>query len=374
MRTDTTLPEASGADAQASPPAARATLTGARALVSAGLVPAASEREIARVAERYAIAVTPAMAALVDRADRDDPIARQFIPDGAELEQRPDELPDPIGDEAHSPLEGLVHRYPDRVLLKLVTVCPVYCRFCFRREMVGPKGSGMLSREALDAIFTYVAARPQIWEVIFSGGDPFILSPRRLQQVVERFAAIPHVKVMRWHTRVPAVAPERITPSLLRALKSAGKAVFVALHANHARELTPAARAACARLVDAGIPMLSQTVLLKGVNDDEATLAALMRAFVETRIRPYYLHHLDKAPGTAHFAVPIERGHELMRALRGRLSGLCQPSYVLDIPGGHGKSPLGPSYLERRRAAEDGGEPGWTVEDYAAAMHAYPPG
>jgi lysine 2,3-aminomutase len=351
----------------------RAIMTRAYELAAAGLVPRTRKGEIERIADRYAIAITPAMAALIDPGDPADPIARQFIPDTAELTHGAGELRDPIGDEAHSPLEGLVHRYPDRVLVKLVSVCPVYCRFCFRRETVGPKGSGMLSGEALEAAFRYVAARPAIWEVIFSGGDPLILSARRLREVVERLGAISHVKVMRWHTRVPAVAPERITPALIGALRSGGKAVYVALHANHPRELTPEARSACARLIDAGIPMLSQTVLLKGVNDEETTLAALMRAFVETRIRPYYLHHLDRAPGTAHLAVAIERGQELMRALRGRLSGLCQPSYVLDIPGGHGKSPIGPSYLASSPGGAQGADSFWSVEDFSGLAHAYPP-
>jgi lysine 2,3-aminomutase len=356
-------------------------LTRVQELAAAGLVPSERQAQIERVAERYAVAVTPAMADLIARGDASDPIARQFIPDMAELDQGPGELADPIGDAAHSPLEGLVHRYPDRVLVKLASVCPVYCRFCFRREMVGPKASGktsgktsgLLPRQALEAALAYVAERPKIWEVIFSGGDPFILSARRLREASERFGAISHVKVMRWHTRVPAVAPERITVALVRALRSGGKAVFVALHANHPRELTVGARSACARLIDAGIPMLSQTVLLKGVNDDEETLGALMRAFVETRIRPYYLHHLDRAPGTAHLAVPIERGQELMRALRGRLSGLCQPSYVLDIPGGHGKSPIGPAYLERGVTAGDDDRAAWTVADFTGAAHVYPP-
>ncbi|MBV9976940.1 MAG: lysine-2,3-aminomutase-like protein [Hyphomicrobiales bacterium] len=325
---------------------ARTSLTSPDALVSASLVPPERREDAERVARRYAIAVTPAMASLIDPGNGEDPIARQFLPDPSELDISAAESADPIGDDAHSPVEGLVHRYPDRVLIKLVSVCPVYCRFCFRRETVGKKGEALLSASAFEAARAYVAARPAIWEVIFSGGDPLILSPRRLRSAVEAFGPISHVNVMRWHTRVPVVAPERITPALIRALKSAGKAIYVALHANHPRELTPQARAACARLIDAGIPMLSQTVLLKGVNDDEETLASLMRAFVAARIKPYYLHHLDRAPGTAHFAVAIERGQELMRALRGQVSGLCLPSYVLDIPGGHGKSPIGPTYLE----------------------------
>ena len=242
MRTDPAATSARRAKASSGASSTRASLTHAAALASAGLVPHRRLAELERVADRYAVAVTPAIAALIDRSDPADPIARQFIPDEAELTQALEERSDPIGDDAHSPLEGLVHRYPDRVLLKLVSVCPVYCRFCFRRETVGHKGSGRLTDQALAAALGYIAARPAIWEVVFSGGDPFILSPRRLRQVVERVGAIPHVKVMRWHTRVPAVAPERITAPLISALRSGGRAVYVALHANHPRELTQGAR------------------------------------------------------------------------------------------------------------------------------------
>ena len=313
------------------------------------------------VAARYAIAITPAVADLVDTADPDDPIARQFIPDMRELDADPAESADPIGDDAHSPLEGVVHRYPDRVLLKLVKTCAVYCRFCFRREMVGP-GRGALSRAALAAALDYIRDTPQIWEVILTGGDPLVLSPRRLKDVMTRLAAIAHVKVIRVHTRIPAVAPERVSDALVRALRT-GKAAYVVLHANHPRELGAKARAACARFIDAGIPMLSQSVLLRGVNDDVETLGALMRTFVECRIKPYYLHHADLAPGTAHLRTSIAEGRDLMRALHGRTSGLCQPAYVLDIPGGYGKSPIGPNYL-----SEDGA----VVEDFNGHRHHYP--
>jgi len=248
------------------------------------------------------------------------------------------------------------------VLLKLTHLCATYCRFCFRREMVGPGAAEPLDGETLDAAFAYIETHPDIWEVILTGGDPLVLSPRRLGAAMDRLAAIDHVKIVRLHTRLPAVDPDAVTPGLVQALKCEGKAVYVALHANHPRELTPQARAACARIIDAGIPMLSQTVLLKGVNDDAETLAALMRAFVETRIKPYYLHHADLAPGTAHLRTTIEEGQALMRALRGRWSGLCQPTYVLDIPGGHGKVPVGPGYLQ------DG-----EVEDPNGGRHGYPP-
>ncbi|MGB7102742.1 MAG: lysine-2,3-aminomutase-like protein [Xanthobacteraceae bacterium] len=319
--------------------------------------------ELAVVAARYAVAITPAMADLIDPTDPLDPIARQFVPEARELEQSPQESRDPIGDDAFSPVEGIVHRYPDRVLLKIVNACAVYCRFCFRREMVGP-GRGGLSPAALAGALDYIRSHPEIWEVILSGGDPLVLSARRIKDVVGSLAATDHLKVIRVHTRVPAVAPERISAALVRALRARDKATFVVLHINHPRELTKRARAACARFIDAGIPMLSQSVLLRGVNDDAETLGALMRTLVECRIKPYYLHHADLAPGTAHLRTTIAQGQALMRALRGRYSGLCQPAYVLDIPDGHGKSPIGPNYLS---------EDGIVVEDFQGRRHRYPP-
>jgi lysine 2,3-aminomutase len=340
-------------------------------LVAAGLAAPDRLAELERVAARYAVALTPELAGLIDPADPNDPIARQFIPDPAELDQRAQESADPIGDDAKSPLEGIVHRYPDRVLLKLTHVCPVYCRFCFRREMVGPGGRGVLSGAALSAALAYIQSEPGIWEVILTGGDPLILSPRRIERVMTALAAIAHVKVVRIHTRAPAAAPALVTAARVRALKASGKAVYVVLHANHASELTEAARKACARLIDSGIPMLSQSVLLHGVNDDAETLAALFRVLVECRIKPYYLHQGDLAPGTAHLRTSIAHGQALVRALHGRLSGLCQPTYVLDIPGGHGKSPIGPSYI--REACAAGGEQCFEIEDFNGGRHIYPP-
>jgi lysine 2,3-aminomutase len=337
------------------------TLRSTRSLCENGFVPRERLDALADVAARYAVGITPAMAELIDAADPHDPIAQQFVPDARELVVSPEESGDPIGDDPHSPVPGLVHRYPDRVLLKVINACAVYCRFCFRREMIGP-GRGGLSPKELDAALDYIAGHPEVWEVILSGGDPLILSARRLKDVVARVGAIDHVKVIRLHTRVPAVAPERIDAACVRALRARGKATFVVLHVNHARELTKKARAACARLIDAGIPMLSQSVLLRGVNDDPETLGTLMRALVECRIKPYYLHHADLAPGTAHLRTGIAEGQELIRALRGRYSGLCQPTYVLDIPGGHGKSPIGPNYLAAG-----------AVEDFTGRRHVYPP-
>ncbi len=331
----------------------RQTLRSASDLVDAGFVPAEREEALSAVGARYAVAVTPAMAELIDLRDPADPIARQFVPDVRELDTTPQERADPIGDHAKSPVRGVVHRYPDRVLLKVVGVCPVYCRFCFRREMVGPAAEANLTALELDAALAYIRDHPEIWEVILTGGDPFIMSPRRMEDVSRALGAISHVKVIRWHTRVPVVAPERVTSDLVSALRASGKTVYVALHANHARELTDLARAAIARLVEAGVPLVSQTVLLRGVNDDVDTLEALMRAFVEARVTPYYLHHGDLAPGTAHFRTSIDAGQALMHALRQRLSGLAMPTYVLDIPGGHGKVPIGPEYLDDAGTVRD---------------------
>jgi lysine 2,3-aminomutase len=336
-------------------------------LASAGLIDASRLEPVRAVGERYAIAITPAMAGLIDKGDPADPIARQFVPDARELTLLPEERADPIGDLAHSPVEGIVHRYPDRVLLKAVHVCPVYCRFCFRREMVGPQGLGTLSPEALEAAFAYIAEHEEIWEVILTGGDPLVLSPRRLSELMARLARIEHVRIVRFHSRVPVVEPERIDAELVAALKASGKAVYVALHANHPRELTPQARAACARLIDGGIVMVSQSVLLRGVNDDVETLSALMRAFVETRIKPYYLHHPDLAPGTSHFRLTIAEGQALVATLRGRLSGLCQPAYILDIPGGYGKADIGASTIRPM------GEGCHSVADFRGGEHIYPP-
>ena len=339
-------------------------------LREAGLIPPQQVSALEAVTARYAVALPPGLAALIDRNDPHDPIACQFVPAAAELETRPEELADPIGDDAHSPVEGIVHRYADRVLLKLTHMCAAYCRFCFRRERVGPGKAKALSPAALARALDYIRAHSEIWEVILTGGDPLVLSARRVRAVMQALGEIGHVKVVRIHTRVPVAAPERITPEIVRAMKASGRAIYVAVHVNHARELTSAVRAAAARMADAGLVLLGQSVLLKGVNDTAQALGGLMRACVECRIKPYYLHHPDLAPGTAHLRTDIATGQALMRGLRGRWSGLCQPSYVLDIPGGHGKSPIGPNYLER--TGNTGGEH-FLVEDFNGRRHTYPP-
>ena len=332
-----------------------------RALGAAGLIPAERVRDADSVARRYAVAVTPQVARLIDPGAADDPVARQYLPDPRELARTPEERDDPIGDDAHSPLTGLVHRYPDRVLLMPTTACPVYCRFCFRRERVG-HGATTMSAAEIDEALAYIAARPAIREVILTGGDPLILSPRRLGAILRRAAAIDSVEVLRIHTRVPVADPGRIDGAAIAALRQ-DVPVYVLVHCNHSREIDRAAADALAALADAGIPLLGQTVLLRGVNDDVETLEALFRTMVRHRVRPYYLHHPDLAPGTAHFRLPIEAGQALMRALRGRVSGLCQPTYVVDIPGGYGKAPVGPAFRN-----EDG-----ALRDWRGEVHEAPP-
>jgi lysine 2,3-aminomutase len=314
----------------------------AAALADSGLIPPAQAAAVAAVEVRYAVAITPAIQALI--ATPDDPIGRQFIPDPAELVTADHERADPIGDDALSPIPGIVHRYPDRVLLKPLLICPVYCRFCFRREHVGP-GGGLLTEAELEAAFDYIRARPDIREVILTGGDPLMLSPRRLAALLQTLSDIPHVELLRIHSRVPVAEPSRLTPALAAAM-AVDTPVWLVVHANHAREFTPAARAALRAVGQHGVPLLGQSVLLRGVNDSAQALEDLFRAMLRARVKPYYLHQLDPAPGTARFHVPIAEGQALLAALRGRVTGLAWPTYVLDIPGGHGKVPIGPSYMD----------------------------
>lgn len=330
------------------------------ALVAAGLIAPEARDAIAAVEARYAIAITPAMRALMETPD--DPISRQFVPDPAELLTAPHELADPIGDDALSPIKGIVHRYADRALLKPLLVCPVYCRFCFRREHVGPDG-GLLSEAELDAAYAWLAARPAIREVILTGGDPLMLSPRRLSAILAALSAIPHIDTLRIHSRVPVADPARLTEELADALVTE-KPLWLVVHANHAREFTSDARAALRRAQSRAVPVLGQSVLLRGVNDSEQALEELFRAMLAARVKPYYLHQLDPAPGTARFHVPIAEGRRLLAALRGRVTGLAWPTYVLDIPGGHGKVPIGPDYLE-----SDYLEPGGHVRSPSGSRH-----
>lgn len=324
------------------PPSARRLLRTPEDLIAAGLVPPEQKDALAAVAQDYATAIPPAFLDLIEQPD--DPIGVQVIPSPEELLITPEERSDPIGDEALSPVPGIVHRYADRALLKPLLVCPLYCRFCFRREHVGPDG-GVLDDAALEMALDWLRSHPAIREVILTGGDPLMLSPRRLGQIITALSAMPHVTTIRLHTRVPVAAPERVTDALLDVLET-DKALWMAVHINHAREMSEAARGCLKRLVRRGVPLLGQSVLLRGVNDSEQALEDLFRSMVEVRMRPYYLHQLDPAPGTARFHVPVAEGQRLLAGLRGRVTGLAWPTYVLDIPGGYGKVPLGPDYVD----------------------------
>lgn len=331
------------------------------ALLQDGLIPEITA-ELRAVAAQFSVAVSPALLAAMDVQNPRDPIMAQFAPSPLELQIKPGEMADPIGDQAHTPIKGIVHRYTDRVLLKLTAVCPVHCRYCFRR-CLKERQNGELKPVDLSKALAYIRERRDLWEVILSGGEPLVLPDRRLAFVMRELNKIDPIKVIRIHTRMPLAHPERITAKLIDSLRTQ-KALYVLLHCNHANELTAKARQACARFVDAGIPMLSQSVLLRGVNDNPEALRDLMKAFVENRIKPHYLHHPDLAQGTSHFRLPLAEGQALVKTLRGRLSGLCQPSYILDIPGGHGKVPVGPVYATPAHK-------GFAVEDINGRKRSY---
>ena len=336
-------------------------LTGLADLEREGLTDPAQHEALTAVAESFRIRITPAMQAAITTPD--DGVGRQFVPTEAEAEIHAGDLHDPIGDHVHMVAPGLTHRYPDRVILALTQTCDVYCRFCFRRETVGDTGA--LSEAELDQAMAYLARTPAVREVVLTGGDPLTLSPRRIAAVMDRLAALPNIDIVRIHSRVPVVSPGRITPELIAAL-ARHPLVWLVVHTNHAQELTCEARAALARLVAAGIPLLSQTVLLRGVNDRAETLADLFRALVRLRVKPYYLHHCDLARGAGHFRTTITEGRALMAQLRGMISGLCIPTYVLDTPGGFGKVPLTEAYV-----IQEGTGGAHLVRDHAGRIHPY---
>lgn len=304
-------------------------------LALAGFMDEAVALDLVEVEQQFATAITPDIFPLLSESG----IAKQFVPDRAELHIEPDELEDPIGDQAHAPVKGIVHRHRDRCLLMPVKVCAVYCRFCFRREHIGP-GKAALTPEELEVALDYIRAHEEIWEVILTGGDPLLLKPKYLQHCLQSLKAIEHVKVVRIHTRIPMVDSTRISPELIDVLRQI-RPLYIVVHVNHPAEFHEGAILACERLVNGGAVLLSQSVLLKGVNDEVEILAKLFQLCVLHRIKPYYLHQLDKARGVNHFEVDIKTGVALMTELRARYSGLCQPIYVRDELGGvGGKLPL----------------------------------
>ena len=320
--------------------ALRRTIRTASGLVEAGLLAADKSAAIELLSQDYALAITPALADLIDPHDKDDPIGKQFLPDLREHQIAQEETDDPIGDHAHKKTTGLIHRYAHKALLKIVGTCPVYCRFCFRREMVGPAKGETLSTRDLEATLAYIAATPALHEIIITGGDPLILSVERLHRLAMRLGTIPHLQKIRWHTRYPVALPDHITDALAQALTASGKQTRLALHINHPKEFSPAVKQAIARLQKHDIEILSQSVLLKGINADLAVLEALKTCFYETGMTPYYIHHPDLAKGTAHFRFPLQDGIALMHAWHAKNHGLALPRYMLDLPGGFGKVDL----------------------------------
>lgn len=335
-------------------------------LAGAGLLPVGDEARYIQLAGQYDIGISDHVRSLIRKTGRPekDVIGRQYIPTLDELNVLSDEESDPIGDEIYTPVGGIVHRYGDRVLFKVTNVCAVYCRYCFRREMVGA-GAEHLSDDDFDRAIAYIKSHNEIWEVILTGGDPFVLSPRRLQKIIESLNAIEHVKIIRIHTRTPVANPSLVSDTLISVLKLSTKPIHVVLHINHVKEITADVVQKISRLRAVNCSILSQSVLLKGVNDDASVLENLFRKLVTLHVQPYYLHHLDRAKGTSHFRVSLERGQEIMKDLQGRVSGICLPKYMLDIPGGHGKIPVNESYVQVR----DGDV--YFVEDYQGCTHLY---
>ncbi|MCA9700404.1 MAG: KamA family radical SAM protein [Myxococcales bacterium] len=299
------------------------------------------------VATLYKVRVPASQLERIDWSDPDDPIRRQLLPSAEELTVLPGELEDPIGDEAHSPVPRVTHRYPDRALLYPTYVCSAYCRHCFRKQTLNDQGTGF-SMAALEPALDYFARTPALREVILTGGDPLTLSDDQLRSLRERLEAIPHLRMIRVHSRIPVTLPTRVTPGLVAAL-SGRLMTAVVTHFNHPREIGPEAIEACRLLRTAGFMLLNQTVLLAGVNDEVETMKTLCQELVYALgAKPYYLHHCDLTRGVSHFRTSIDAGLELVRALRGHVSGLCQPTYVLDLPGGAGKVPLGPGFVRGR--------------------------
>jgi lysine 2,3-aminomutase len=312
-----------------------------------------SDAEVAGVQraleDGFPLSITPYYLGLCDVHDEHCPIRRQCVPRIDEARSVPGDLRDPLGEEAHEVAPHLVQRYPDRALLLVNDRCSVYCRFCTRSRMVG-QGGGARSSASLEPAFAYLRAHPEIQDVIVSGGDPLMMSDARIATLLQELAGIESLLYVRVASRTPVTLPHRITDALCKALRS-HPATWLMTHFNHPKELTPLAREACARLVDHGIPVMNQTVLLRGVNDDASTLEALFRGLVKTRVRPYYLLQADPVRGTAHLRTPLDTGIRIMGELQGRLSGIALPKLIVDTPGGKGKVPVGPEYMVQR----DGG-------------------
>jgi lysine 2,3-aminomutase len=288
-------------------------------------------------------AVTPYYLSLIDREDPNDPLRRTMIPTTAEFRRGPDESDDPLGEDQHMAVPGLIHRYPDRVLFMVLDFCSTYCRYCTRSRVVG-HGEITPNEARLQTAIDYIRANPQVRDVLLSGGDPLALADHRLDWILSRLREIPHVEFLRLGTKMPAVLPQRITRDLTRALRR-HHPLWVSIHFMHPNECTPEAYRACARLADAGIPLGAQIVLAKGINDDVETMRGLVHHLLRMRVRPYYLYQADPLTGSSHFRTSVEKGLEIIDGLRGHTTGYAVPTYVIDAPGGGGKIPVQPNYL-----------------------------
>ena len=297
---------------------------------------------------KLALGITPYFFNLIDPADENCPVRRQVVPRVEETHTAPWELSDPCGEDSHSPVPGLVHRYPDRVLFLVTDRCASYCRYCTRSRLVS-NASGYDFHPEFDRQIAYIAAHPEIRDVLLSGGDPLLLNDEKLENLLSRLRAIPHVEFLRLGTRIPIFLPQRITPELCAMLKQFHP-FFMSVHVNHPRELTTEVRAALARLADAGIPLGNQSVLLKHVNDDAEVMTALVQKLLICRVKPYYLYQCDLISGSAHLRASVAKGLEIMEKLRGYTSGYAVPTYVIDAPGGGGKVPINPEYILCRNA------------------------
>lgn len=324
------------------------------------------EREaIVRHSGPLPFGLTPYYASLLDPNDPGQGLRRTAVPTLGEFVRTPGEELDPLGEDASSPVPGLVHRYPDRVLFLVTGLCAVYCRYCTRARLVGATGEGSLKKHQIEDALAYIAATPRIRDVLISGGDPLSLDDERLDWILGRLRAIPHVEFVRIGTKNPAVLPQRITPALVRILKKHGSP-WMSIHFTHPDELTPEVAQACGRLADAGVPLGSQTVLLRGVNDDVETMRRLVHGLLRIRVKPYYLYQCDPIAGSSHFRTPVARGLEIIAGLRGHTSGYAVPTYVIDAPGGGGKIPLFPDAV----AGRDGDD--LLLRNYAGRIYRYP--
>jgi lysine 2,3-aminomutase len=301
---------------------------------------------IAELGDRLPVGITPYYASLIDPADPSDPIRKTMVPVGSEFEMSPGEMADPLGEDADMPVPGLVHRYPDRVLFLVTSFCATYCRYCTRSRLVGKTGEYHFNTAQYERALDYLRGTPAVRDVLISGGDPLTMNDDRLDWLLGRLREIPHIDFVRIGSKVPAVLPQRITPDFCAMLKR--HQPWISVHFMHPREVTPEVAQACGRLADAGVPLGSQTVLTAGVNDDAETMKRLMHALLKIRVRPYYIYQCDPIPGSRHFRVPVEKGLEIIEALRGHTTGYAVPTFVIDGPGGGGKIPLMPNYVVGR--------------------------